>query len=267
MNPQFDPDYRARILSISFLEPTVISKTSDILKLRSSWTNALKTWHSPYKALINSENLSICLPETVEEQQKFIRAWETFITFLKGFHLQRIASYGSNEEQIPKLPFPQFETFEEACAHIGVRDFTKVTRKSGDLRSSIILDNQFRQHTVELSFAEHCTIANKSQLMVLKSKMTNNLMQWHSKWNLLINCENLTLDESIHQEFEQMIRFFKGFFLANMIGYQPHSKEDKYPFKVFRSRHKAASELTQVGQIAAEEANCASRKTSKASSH
>ncbi|MDD9950367.1 MAG: hypothetical protein OXT67_02270 [Zetaproteobacteria bacterium] len=174
--------------------------------------------------------------------------------------MQKMAGYLGDNTKVETYPFTTFATIEEACAYLGLRDFNKTVTKPGDFRSSIAFDNQFRQHTIEMSFASPQKIDSKKKINLLKSKLTNNLMQWHSKWNLLINCTHLEIEPDMFEDFENMIQFFKGFFLTSLIGYGPANKGAQYPFPIFRSRHKAAAQLTSIGNIAAEEANCNSRK-------
>ena len=112
---------------------------------------------------------------------------------------------------------------------------------------------------MELNFAEDVVIDDKEKVEILKSKITNNLMQWHSAWNLMIDCSNLEMNPDINSEFERMLTFF-GDSLKETLGYSPRSKESQYPFKVYRSRHNAAGRLENEGNVSGDDANCQSRK-------
>jgi hypothetical protein len=114
---------------------------------------------------------------------------------------------------------------------------------------------------VELSFSADAVIDTKEKLQTLRSKLTNNLMQWHSAWSLLIDCTHLEIAAELHADWELMLKFFRGFFLKEVLGYSPKSKELTYPFQVYRARHNAAGRLEGEGLFSGEDADCKSRKS------
>ena len=113
---------------------------------------------------------------------------------------------------------------------------------------------------MELSFDRDEVVDERSKILALKSKITNNLMQWHSSWSLLIDCTHIEFSPDLSEDVDSMFKFFKGFFMKEVIGYSPKNKDLDYPFKVYRSRHSAAGRLEHEGNFSGEDANCQSRK-------
>lgn len=252
MTIEFEHDYREKIILQNFKE-TILEKKSDVLAWRAQWTKELSTWHSPYKCLVD------CTQLTILNQEDFKEPLELMIKFFNGLFLRKIVGFGySSEKNHDLLPFKVFSTEEEATKELGIRGKRQIV--ADDFRSQIQFENHFQQHVVELSFLAPIYIEDAKMLATLKSKMTNNLMHWHSAWSLLIDCTNLKINPELGNEFEQMTRFFKGFFLKEVIGYSPMDKEAVYPFPVYRSRHKAAGILTTETMISGNDANCQSRK-------
>lgn len=260
----FEHDYKAKVLYLSF-EPSSLLKTSeDALALRSQWLAGLKTWHSPYKALLDLTNLEIpfeALDEkTLQSLKKSLHATEKL---LKGFFLKKGACFKeySNDEEKKKydelLPFVFFKSKEEACSYLSLR-VAQEKKEALDLRSRIIIENNFKDHTIELSFQDTVLIDDKEKLMVLKDKLFNNLMHWHSSWNLLVDCQNFEITQEMVPLFQKVERFLKGFFLEKIIGYNTGGKE--YPFESYRVRHKAALYIKSQDLFSGEDAQCASRK-------
>ncbi|MFK7872046.1 MAG: hypothetical protein AB8C84_02595 [Oligoflexales bacterium] len=249
-NMEFEADYQKRILHIHFTQPTVLASRRDVLQLRAQWTDALKSWHSPYRAIVNCENLS------VEKNSEVENALATMMAFLKGFFLKKAEGFGySTAQGHDSLPFSVHISREE-CE--GAQK--KTAKDTQDFRSRLALENHFRQQTVELMIEHPTAIETKKQLNILKSKLTNNLMQWHSGWNLMIYCQHLTINPELFDEWEKMVAFLKGFFLRDIIGYSPSSREASYPFEVFRSRHRAAARLEQESLSSGDTAHCQSGK-------
>ena len=240
----------------SFAEPTIIANAADVAAWRSQWMAALKSWHSPYKALIDCSQLRISEPPSPE----VIKALQTMLKFFEGLFLRQAAGHGLDEKMgHAHLPFSVFATDDEAQGHIGIRS----TREKGapaDFRESIQIQNHFQQHVVELNFSVPVVIDDKSKIDALKSKLTNNLMQWHSKWSLMVDCANLEIDEGQKEQFNLLVRYLRGFYMKDIIGYMPKVPKEKYPFEVFRARHNAAARFESEGNFSGEDADCKSRK-------
>lgn len=259
MKLQFEHFYQERYLVVSFAEPTVLADENDVLELRKQWTASLSGWHSPYKALIDGTKLQVKAGDSSkldEIKQSFDRTFR----LLKGFFLQRAAAFGIDQQWAEILPFPLYASEEEA------RDALKINRKRIDrvpqsFRESIQFQNHFRQHVMELSFSDDAIIDDLEKINTLKSKITNNLMQWHSGWSLLVDCKNLEVKEELIPEFQQMLKFFQGFFMRKAIGYSPKRRGMAYPFEVFLSRHRAAAQLEAEGLFSGDDANCQSRRS------
>ena len=262
MKLEFESDYRAKILEMNFVERCKIITPDDVQMWKDQWTKALLSWHSPYKALINCSNLEVqCDHPEVEEKVK--QRLKQIVTFFEGFFLRKVAGYGFDQSKGHEiLPFNVYESIDEAKQALGIRD-PKSRNEYKDLRSQIHFDNHFKQHTIEVSFAQPVSLTSNEHLEVFKSKLLNNLMQWHTAWNLIIDCTNLEISREIHASFESMIKTMKGFFLKKVIGYSPKVDKELYPFLVYKARHKAAAALDSEGNFSGELANCSTRKVKK----
>jgi hypothetical protein len=255
MKIQFEHDYQNKIMTQAFTESFTIKSDQDVQAWRQLWMDALKSWHSPYKSVIDGRNLSIASDANKEQiKSAFVRLEK----LMSGFFLKKAVFFGLDPELAAVVPFDSFVDEDAAMDAAGVR--TRVAREPGDFRSSIQFQNHFRQHVVEMNFGADTVIDTKEKVQILRSKMTNNLMHWHSAWSLLIDCSQLEIKEECFPEFESMVRFMKGFFLKEVLGYQPKAKDLVYPFKVYRARHNAAGRLEAEGLFSGEDANCKTRK-------
>ena len=242
----------------SFEGPTTISSAADVMSWRAQWTAGLKPWHSPYKLVVDCTNLEVATTDA-----KAVEAFAVMMRFFEGLFLRKAAGFGLDPAKgHQSLPFPVFKSEEEALAELGVR--SGGPRKTpGDFRSSIQIQNHFQQHVVEVGFAEPVLINTRDQVETLKSRLTNNLMQWHSKWSLLFDCTNLQMDPSIHADFAKAERLLRGFFMKTVIGYAPAGPKESYPFPTWRARHAAVAQLEAEGKFSGDDASCRS-KTPKA---
>ena len=256
MSIQFEHDYQNKIMTQAFTEPFVLSSDQDVQVWRQLWMDALKSWHSPYKSVINGEKLAL---GSGADKEQIKAAFLRLEKLMNGFFLKKAVIFGLDPELAAVVPFDSYASEEAAMEAMGVR--TREKREPGDFRSGIQLQNHFRQHVVELSFGADTVIDTKEKVQILRSKMTNNLMQWHSAWSLLVDCSQLEIKEEVFPEIEAMLKFFKGFFLKEVFGYQPKAKELVYPFKTYRARHNAAGRLEAEGLFSGEDANCQSRKS------
>lgn len=251
----FQHHYQQKYLEISFKETALLKSAEDVMEWRQQWLGALSSWHSPYKAVIDCQNLKV---DPDGDHKDIKDALERMDKILAGFFLKKAVIFGLDPDSHPLFPFPCAKDKAEAFVQAGIKQRAATT--GDDFRSQISLQNHFRQHVIELTFETSVTIDSKEQMATLRSKLSNNLMQWHSSWSLLIDCVNLEISEDVKTEFDGMIRFFQGFFLKDVIGYRPKSKDLFYPFKVYRSRHNAAAKLESEGNFSGEDANCQSRK-------
>jgi len=252
---KIENDFQQKIMQQYFDEPFVIANSKDVLKWRTEWMNALKMWHSPYKALIDCTNLDI--KSDVESNKRDL---ERMVKFFEGFYLKKVVGFGYDVGKgHDLLPFPVYKTEEEGCKEIGIRTALQKPA-AGDFRSNIQIQNHFKQHSMEITFNESVAIDSKEKLQQFRDKITNNLRQWHSKWNLLIDCSNLEMTQEVGEDFKSMVRYFSGLFLKKVVGYSPKGDKSQYPFEVYRVRHKAAAVLEAEGAFSGDEADCVSRK-------
>ncbi|MFW7382058.1 MAG: hypothetical protein ACOH5I_24850 [Oligoflexus sp.] len=258
MQPKFEHFYQERYLLLSWPENSVMSSENDVMELRTHWTASLSGWHSPYKALIDASNLRLDVP--AEKREAFRQSFERTMRLLQGFFLQKAAVFGLDKQNADLVPFPLYTSEDEA------RDALNINRQRKEkvpqsFREAIQFQNHFRQHVMEISFSQDVIIDDKEKVSILKSKVTNNLMQWHSGWNLLIDCQNLEVAADLDEEFQQMFRFFQGFFMKKVIGYSPKRRGMFYPFEVVLARHRAAAQLEAEGLFSGDDANCKSRRS------
>jgi hypothetical protein len=257
MSILFEHDYQNKIMTQTFASPFVIKNDADVQAWRQQWMDALKSWHSPYKSLIDGRQLSLA-SDADKEQIK--AAFARLEKLMSGFFLKKAVIFGVDLELAALLPFESHVEEGQAREALGIRK--AAARDPTDFRSSIQLQNHFRQHVVEMSFGQDSILDSPEKVQILRSKLTNNLMQWHSAWSLLIDCTHLEIkQELIEKEWEAMLRFLKGFFLKEVLGYQPKQKGLVYPFTVYRARHNAAGRLEGEGLFSGEDADCNSRKT------
>jgi hypothetical protein len=217
---------------------------------------ALKSWHSPYKALVDLQNLEV--RPAPGEEPRLREALERMLKFLEGLFLRKVVAFGFSEVAgHALLPFEFAESEEKAKEMVGLREAI-VRVGPGDFRSAIQFQNHFRQHTVEMSFLAHVVIETSDQVAILKSKLINNLMQWHSKWNLLVDCANLEIAPDALPALKLVEKPLRGFFMKDWIGYSPRGDLSQYPFKVYRSRHNAVAQLEAEGLFSGDSAQCKS---------
>lgn len=251
---KFESDYRAKVLYMSFDCSSVLKDHKTIVEWRTQWMKELQSWHSPYKVMVDCTNLQVLDPD-----EKTSLALDNMLKFFKGLHLRAVVGFGFDEQKGHKfLPFEVYQTLKEASEKIGVRG-AKIG-KAGDFRSLIQFDNHFKEQIMELSFLQDVVFDSSQKLSTLKAKLLNNLMFWHSSWNLLIDCSNLEVKEDFFDEFKKIESFFQGFFMKKIVGYQPKKRNIKYPFVVTLSRHQA---VTMIGSIKGNDgdlANCQDRK-------
>jgi hypothetical protein len=250
---QIENDYQQKIMSQAFEGPATVASEADVQTWRTAWMDGLKSWHSPYKLMVDCTNL------TVADDEAAKKALDRMVKFFKGFFLRDVVGFGKKAGQGHEfLPFEVKESEDEAAAAVGIR--VRTARAATDFRSTIQLQNHFRQHVIELNFSEPVKLTTKDQIATIRSKLTNILMQWHSKWSLLVDCTNLEVDAAVKADLERMLTVMKGFFMKQVIGYSPKGPKDQYPFEVYRARHKAAAVLEGEGNFSGDDADCKSRK-------
>lgn len=250
----FEHEYQKKLMIQRFTAPLTLATSQDVQSWRSAWMGALSAWHSPYKVLVD------CRLLTVTNSPDVVKGLDLMVRFFNGFFLRKIVGYGLTEGQGHELlPFPVLASEDDAAVELGLR--VRDAREPTDLRSSIQFQNHFQQHTIELSFSQPVVLTNTQDVGVLRSKLSNNLMQWHSKWSLLIDCANLEIAPEAKEAFERFLTVMGGFFMKAAIGYAPRGTAESYPFKVFRARHRAAAELTGEGNFSGDKADCKSRKS------
>lgn len=256
MKINFENNFQRKVMVVTFPEPVVIASDRDVMEMRTLWMGALKSWHSPYKALVDLANLSVV--PAAGQDDKLRDALARMMKFLEGLFLRKAVAFGFDESRGHAfLPFEVAATEDDAREKVGLREAI-VRGQPGDFRSSIQFQNHFRQHTVEINFSVPVTIDTKEQVDILKSKIMNNLMQWHSKWNLLVDCGNLEVSGAALPMLAALEKPLRGFFMKDWVGYSPRGNPEQYPFKTFRARHNAVARLEAEGLFSGDSAQCKS---------
>jgi hypothetical protein len=250
----FNHDFQQKIMTQAFDEPTAIDSIASIKTWRSLWTQELKSWHSPYKLIIDCSNLSYKPSESHD------REMAVMFRFFEGLFLKSVIGFGLKKSAGHEhLPFKVVDSFEDAQQVAGVRGL-RAPGSPSDFRAAIQLTNHFPQHVIELSFSDDVSLDSPDKLETLKSKLTNNLMQWHSKWSLLIDCSRLQFGQEIAADWKKLETYFRGFFMKAIIGYSPKpDHRELYPFPTFRARHNAVAKLESEGLFMGNDAHCRSK--------
>lgn len=249
----FNPDFQRKLLTQSFAAGSELSSVADVDSWREQWMEQLSAWHTPYKALIDCQNLSIA-----DDPDSLRLALEQMHSFFQKFFLRKVACCNAAAEH-QVLPFKQFATTEEAYEFLGVRQ--PRTGMSNDLRSQVIVQNHFQQQVVELGFSQAFHLDAEDKYLILKSKLSNNLAHWHTHWSLLIDCSNFSISSDYCAKFDALIDFLRRYFLQKVVGY--NGKPAEFSFQVFRSKHRAALALENTDvSMSGDEAHC--RRSAKA---
>ena len=250
----FENNFQKKYLVLSVDEPFEISSTKDIMTLREEWLKGLNSWHSPYKAIVDCTNLIVKYDD--ESKEKMEKAFARMLKLLSGLFMKKAVGFGFDKTKGHELlPFEVVEEKDKAFELCSIR-VANVKKSDLDFRSSIQVQNHFNQHVMEVTFLAKAELDDLKKLAMFKSKVTNNLMQWHSAWSLLIDVTELEMSEDLFEHFDRAMKYFEGFFLKKVIGYGP--SKSKFPFKVYRSRHRAAAELEASGHFSADEVRCRS---------
>ena len=251
MKLKFEHDFQQKIMTQSFDEPFVIDSPKAIQDWRSLWTQELKSWHSPYKLILDCSNL------TYKSSPEVTEALGRMLKFFEGLFLRSVTGFGLDlSKGHSELPFKIVNTFEDAQREAGARGVRDPNTPS-NFRDAIQFQNHFAQHVIEMSFSDDVIVDSKEKLNAIKSKLTNNLMQWHSKWSLLIDCSRAQFIPSLKEDWIRLEKQLRGFFMKAAIGYSPSDRiRENYPFETFRARHAAVARLESEGLFMGNEAQC-----------
>jgi hypothetical protein len=251
---KFEHDFQQKIMTQSFTEPLVIDSSATIKAWRSLWTQELKSWHSPYKLIIDCSNV------TYQGSSETDRELGLMFRFFEGLFLKSTVGFGFKASAgHQSLPFKVLESFEDAQREAGVRGL-RYPGAPADFRASIQLQNHFAQHVIEVSFSDDIIIDSREKIEDFKSKLTNNLMQWHSKWSLLIDCTRVRFTDEMQADWKKLEAYFRGFFMKAVIGYSPQIEyRGAYPFQTFKARHAAVAKLESEGLFMGNDAQCKSK--------
>ncbi len=252
MHVEFESDFKNKVLFVYFTQETEFKSAQDVLQWRTLWVEQLKKWHTPYKALVSFEHVLFLETDEIKD------ALKRMFKFLGGLFLKKICGFPASLNAASWLPFELFEDKEKASQALGIR--APKDRTPDNFRSSIQFDNHFSQHIVELSFLQNAVFDSEEKVRIFKEKTLNNLLLWHSSWNLLIDCEKFSIEGDRVEDFTRVLNFFKSFFLKQVIGYQFKGDKETAPFQVVRTRHHAMVALKKLESEPLEAVNCQTGK-------
>jgi hypothetical protein len=249
---EFENHFSARVIVIIFADGYKIHSEEDITNIKNAWTKNLKSWHSPYTCLFDLRNFQI--------SPDMEKSFDKLINFFKNFFMRKIIGFYDENSIKINVKFETVIGIDNASSQTGLSRGKGFERNITDLRSKIQIDNDFNAHVMEINFLGDTEFLTSSDIAVLKSKLQNILMLWHTPYSVMLNCVNCTFSEEAKKEFSKTERFLKSFFCKAVIGYAPKANKESYPFPTFRSRHLAAASLENNGLESGEIANCSTRK-------
>lgn len=249
---EFENHFSARVVVIVFPNGYKVTEEQDLIKIKDAWTKNLKSWHSPYTCLFDLRNFQ--LPSELES------SFDKLIQFFKNFFMRKIIGFYDENSIKINVKFETVIGIDTASAQTGLARGKGFEKNVTDLRSKIQIDNDFNAHVMEVNFIDNADFLTKEDIAVLKSKLQNILMLWHTPYSVIFNCVNCTFSAEAKNEFSRLERFLKSFFCKTIVGYAPKANKETYPFPMFRSRHLAAASLENSGIDSGEIANCSTRK-------
>ncbi len=247
----FENHFSLRVVEILFPDGLSIETQEDLLSLKSQWSQNLKSWHSPYTVLIDLRQFSL--------NEELLPGFQKIIRFFSNFHMRKIVGFVEESSSLPDVGFEIINGYEQAAVAVGLKKTVPLNRNVENLRSRILIENDFHAHVMEIQFLAETVFSNSEDILILKDKVKNILRQWHTPYSLLINCVNCTFDEAVHDDFKKFEKFLKAFFCKRVLGYAPKVPRDKYPFDTVRSRHLAAAQLEHEGLQSGSKAHCSSK--------
>lgn len=255
MDIKFDNDYMKKVMIQTFGAGQQLSAKKDFVRWKAAWLQALASWHSPYKCLV-------VIPDDTEIDADVIAAeLPAMVKFFTGFFMRKLVILSAADGWPTGIDGCEvFADNEAAMAAIGQKGpLPSATAKT--LRQKLTLANDFQNQVVELAASEPVVLETVKDINILKAKLSNNLMQWHSPWNLVVDMANLQFAAGHSDEIAKLIRYLNGFFLKNAVGYGIKVDLSSVPFKIYRSRHKALTHIESEGHGSSDVADCASRKS------
>ncbi len=249
---EFENHFALKVVVIYFPEGFNITTETDLALLKNAWTKNLKSWHSPYTCLFDLRKFHV--------DENLLPQFDKLIAFFKNFFMRKIIGFYDENSNKLQVNFATVDNFDLAAAQTGLARNKNFEKKATDLRSKIQFDNDFNAHVMEINFISETEFITKEDVAVLKAKLQNNLMLWHSPYSIILNCINCTFSSEAKAEFLKLEKFLASFFCKKIVGYAPKGEKETYPFPTFRSRHLAAGSLTNNGLEAGDKANCSTRK-------
>ena len=120
MTVTFESNYRQKILYMGFEVGCRLQTLRDVSQWRNQWMEELKSWHSPYKVVVDCTNLEVL---SLDEKTK--QAFSAMLSFFKQLHMRSIVGFGlSHDKGHRQIPFEIYASFSDAAKAIGIREQT-----------------------------------------------------------------------------------------------------------------------------------------------
>jgi hypothetical protein len=249
---EFENYFSEKVIIIFYPNGLKIKNKRDLDEIKNAWIENLKAWHSPYTCLFDLRDFN--LDESLKDE------FEKMILFFKNFFMRKIIGFYNENSLKFDLKFDTVIGLENAVLRTGLSRKKEVPKDVLDLRKKIQIENDFNSHVIEVSFLSETEFLTPADLDILKSKLQNILMLWHTPYHILIHCSNCRFSEEAKHSFQKLEKFLKSFFCQSIVGYAPREEKNAYPFAVYRSRHLAARSLKSNNLQSGKVATCSSRK-------
>lgn len=237
---EFHNNFKQRLMEISFPNPIRFAEPAVLYQLRTAWIDNLRHWESPYNCLVDCRNI-----EEVDTQQR--DCLQRLVEQMRDMFMKRVVGWVDDFSQISDetraaLPFEVLEGYGDSLDRLGIRHPCLCCSPRAELRSRILIENDFEQQSIELSFVGAVDFSQVEDFAVLQAKLETNLYLWHTGYAVLINCENFRIAPELHDSFAQLEYFLRGFFCRGIMGYGGGSRL-RLPFPACRTREDALRAL------------------------
>lgn len=237
--------FAQRLMEISFSKPLNIETGEPLHELREAWTDNLRHWQTPYSCLVDCRNIVSIAPAEA-------KAFRRLISHMRVLFMRRIVGWIDEDtvlttEVRARLPFDVIVGYANALDRLGIRPPSFCSSPRADLRTRILIENNFEQRLIEISFLGDVVFRNKCDVDILQAKLENNLYLWHTGFGLLINCSRCHVHEEAREPLHKLEHFLRTFFCKQVVGFGT-AREKAFPFMVKHSRDDAIAQFHLDGE-------------------
>ncbi len=248
MKIHFENHFSDRLMEITFDEDATIETPAHFLEVHRRWSDNILGWHTPYSCLVHLGGLSVAPP--------FEREFSRMLSLFRGFHMRKIVAVTAglelseeNKATLQKCGFDAIASSrEEALEVMGFRGRSGAPLDDGSVRKRIRIENFFEDHYMELTFTAPTNLHTQDDVLELRTRIEYAIHQWHSEYQVILDCSNLTVSPETFSEFEKLQTFLHAFFCKGFFGHSPKEGEN-YPFKTFLARHLALETIARRSAV------------------